>query len=373
MFHARYASMRLTCCFAVALASFLGPHALAQTQPQNQQEAKPASLTSAEVARLTAQADAGDAKAQTALGHAYQTGDGVPQNAETAVKWYRKAAEQGDATAENNLGIMYRTGEGVSRDKEEAVKWYAKSAKHGNSQAMFNLGASYYNGDGVGENEFTAYAWFLLAQDAGNPVADDAAKRSAATASKKDTADTYLQISEMYEKGDELPKDDAQALRWLRRAAKEDSRAKVVLAVHLLRGTEAPQHRAEAFELCKAAATDYPPGMECVGEMYRKGLGTDKNPSEAVKWYQKAAPNNAQAAHELAQMYAAGEGTKANRPEAFMMFFHAAELGSKGALQDALVVWQQMGNEEQRKTADKLRERNLDPTKVIAALQKQAS
>ena len=110
-----------------------------------------------------------------------------------------------------------------------------------------------------------------------------------------------------------------------------------------------------------------------MGEMYRKGLGVDKNPAEAVKWYQKAAPSNAQAAHELAQMYAAGEGIKTNRPEAFMMFIQSALLGMKSSLPDALAVWQQMDSGDQRKAADKLRERRLDPTKVIAELQKQAS
>jgi hypothetical protein len=56
-----------------------------------------------------------------------------------------------------------------------------------------------------------------------------------------------------------------------------------------------------------------------------------------------------------------------------MMFFQAALFGMKDARQEALAVWQQMDTGEQRKTADKMRERRLDPAKVIAALQKQTS
>jgi TPR repeat protein len=368
--------MRLACYFALALASSFHGNPLAQASPQTQEGTKPAGLTSAEVSRLREQANAGDSSAQGALGHAYQDGNGVPKDPTIAVQWYRKSAEQGNANAENDLGIMYSSGEGVPRDKEEAVKWYARAAKHGNSKAMFNLGASYYNGDGVGEDQIQAYSWFLIGQDAGNTSADAAAKRSAATLSGE-TADAYQRISEMYEKGDELPKDDAQALRWLKKAADRGPGAKVVLAMRYLNGPEAVQHYSEAFELCKAAEAEseayrfvYPPAVNCIAGIYRRGLGVNTNPSEAIKWYQKAAPHNAQAAHELAGMYATGEGTKLDRPEAFMMFFQAASFGMKDARQEALAVWQNMDTSEQRKTADKIRKRRLDPAKVIAALQK---
>ena len=369
--------MKLTCQFVLAVASVFLTRPSLKASPQTQEGAKSARLTSAEVSRLRAEADAGDARAQRALGHAYQDGNGVPRDPTMAVRWYRKSAEQADPTAENDLGIMYSLGEGVTRSKEEAVKWYARGAKHGNSQAMFNLGASYYNGDGVDQDEVRAYIWFLLGQDAGNTTADAAAKRSATTLSGE-TADAYQRISEMYEKGDELPKDDAQALRWLKKAADRGPGAKVVLALRYLNGPEAAQHYSEAFELCKASAAEaaaarfvYPPAVNCIAGIYRGGLGVNKNPSEAIKWYQKAAPHNAQAAHELAGMYATGEGTKLDRPEAFMMFFQAALSGMKDARQEALAVWQQMDTGEQRKTADKLRERRLDPAKVVAALQKQ--
>lgn len=371
--------MRLSFQFAIALASFFLANPSAQASPQTQEGAKSARLTSAEVSRLRAQADAGDASAQRALGHAYQDGNGVPKDPTMAVQWYRRSAEQGSPTAENDMGIMYGLGEGVPRDKEEAVKWYARGAKHGNSQAMFNLGASYYNGDGVGQDEVQAYVWFLLGQDLGNPIADAAAKRSAATLTGE-TADAYQRISEMYEKGDELPKDNAEALRWLKKAADRGPGAKVVLAMRYLNGPEAAQHYSEAFELCKAAAAEAasarfvdPPAVNCIAGIYRRGLGVNKNPSEAIKWYQKAAGNNAHAAHELAGMYATGEGTKVDRPEAFMMFFQAALFGMKNSRQEALAVWQQMDKGEQRKTSDKMRERRLDPAKVIAALQKQTS
>jgi TPR repeat protein len=239
-------------------------------QPPRQETARPSPLSASEISQLQARAEAGDAVAQTKLGKAYQDGNGVPQNDNLALKWYCKAAEQGDPSAENDLGIMYRLGEGVTRDKEEAVRWYHKAAKHGSPQAMFNLGACYYNGEGVASNEYFAYAWFLLAKDAGDKVADDAVRRSAAGMSPRETADALMQIADMYQKGEELPKSEDQSMQWMHRAAEIDSGAKLRIAVHFLTGPDSQHDYGQALDLCKKAAKDYAPGLACVGYIYRK-------------------------------------------------------------------------------------------------------
>ena len=41
----------------------------------------------------------------------------------------RASAEQGDASAQNRLGIMYKTGRGVPQDDAEAARWYRLAAK----------------------------------------------------------------------------------------------------------------------------------------------------------------------------------------------------------------------------------------------------
>ena len=73
-------------------------------------------------------AQQGHADAQADLGVKYATGQGVAQNAEEAILWYRLAAEQGLAAAQYNLGVSYQTGEGVAQDDEEAVEWYRMAA-----------------------------------------------------------------------------------------------------------------------------------------------------------------------------------------------------------------------------------------------------
>ena len=58
-------------------------------------------------------AEQGDGDAQFSLGLKYASGQGVPQNDVTAIKWFRLAAERGHADAQYNLGVMYHNGDGV--------------------------------------------------------------------------------------------------------------------------------------------------------------------------------------------------------------------------------------------------------------------
>ena len=53
----------------------------------------------------------------TWLAGMYANGEGVPEDDQEAVRWYRKAAEQGARLMLNyNLGVMYANGEGVPED-----------------------------------------------------------------------------------------------------------------------------------------------------------------------------------------------------------------------------------------------------------------
>ena len=72
----------------------------------------------------------------------YAKGEGVPENAAEAVKWWRKAAEQGQAKAQYGLGRMYATGRSVLKDDAEAAKWFRLAAEQGVASAQYGLGLS---------------------------------------------------------------------------------------------------------------------------------------------------------------------------------------------------------------------------------------
>ena len=58
----------------------------------------------------------------------YRSGEGVPEDAAEALRWYRLAADQGLARAQVNLGNMYATGDGVPEDDVQAYMWYDLAA-----------------------------------------------------------------------------------------------------------------------------------------------------------------------------------------------------------------------------------------------------
>jgi TPR repeat protein len=73
-------------------------------------------------------AETGDAEAQVSLGTMYRNGEGVVQNDQEAVKWYRLAAEQGLVYGQLDLGRMYRDGTFVAKDNLKAYVWFSVAA-----------------------------------------------------------------------------------------------------------------------------------------------------------------------------------------------------------------------------------------------------
>ena len=71
------------------------------------------------------------------------------------------------------MGICYFGGEGVREDKEEAVKWFRKAAEQGIAEAQFQLGNCYFNGEGVREDKTEALKWFRKAAEQGYVMAAD--------------------------------------------------------------------------------------------------------------------------------------------------------------------------------------------------------
>ena len=121
----------------------------------------------------TSLAKQGNAHAEYNLGQLYNRGQGMPQDSETAGKWYTLAAEKGFANAQHNLGVMYHKGKGVTQDYKTAVKWYKLAAKQGVAYAQNNLGYMYENGKGVPKDYKTAVKWYKLAAKQGDTYAQN--------------------------------------------------------------------------------------------------------------------------------------------------------------------------------------------------------
>jgi TPR repeat protein len=215
-------------------------HALAAgTDTNGQQTSTPPSSNSISFQEIKSKAEAGSATAQTALGDAYSTGQGVATNLAEAVKWFGKAAEQGNATAQFNLGVCFQKGQGVAQDYTEAVKWFRKAAEQGFAEAQGKLGLMYELGWGVTQDDADAVKWYRKAAEQGEAAAQ-----------------TKLGLAYIYGKG--VPQDDAEAVKWCRKAAEQGNAHAQLL----------------------------------VGSMYDVGQGVPQDYIEAYKWYNLAAAQN---------------------------------------------------------------------------------
>ncbi len=181
--------------------------------------------------------DNGYADAQFYLGLMYERGDGVLQNYDTAIEWYRKAADQKNAEAQNNLGKIYKT---VKKEYKEAVKWLTKAANQGNARGQNNLGFMHNQNLGVDKQDNQeAFEWYIKAAEQGLASAQN---------------NIGYMYSEGLVNGNSNPE---EAVKWLRQSAKQ--------------GDEAGQYN-----------------LAC---MYQNGRGVAQSNTHAYKWFYIADKN----------------------------------------------------------------------------------
>lgn len=108
-------------------------------------------------------AEAGDADAQFNLGQTYKMGRGVPQDPNTALEWYRKAAAQGHSQAEDAYGLLLYQ----QNRRSEAMPSLLRSADRGEARAQYLVGIAMFNGDLLPRDWMRAYALMTRASAAG--------------------------------------------------------------------------------------------------------------------------------------------------------------------------------------------------------------
>lgn len=214
-------------------------------------------------------------EAQCELGLMYYHGNGIPQNAEKAIKLWLEAIDKANADSYDyfsgiylRLGYSYDDGDGVKKNSKEAVKWYKKSADLGELGAVAQLGIHYYEGDGVAKDEEKAKKYFTKAAEGGNAIAQ-----------------YYLGC--MYvENEDEM--DIEKFLYWMEKAAAQKlAVAYTQLGMSYIFDLEKVTEGLELLE--KAAKEDEPHAIAFLGIMYYKGEIIERNEAKGIKLLQKAA------------------------------------------------------------------------------------
>ena len=107
----------------------------------------------------------GSKEADFLLGFLY---DGILQNDNEALFFFKKAALSGHIQAQVNVGLKYEKGEGTNVNKDKAVYWYSQAALNQDDVAQFRLASLLQEEYGkVKESHF----WFAKSAELGNPDA----------------------------------------------------------------------------------------------------------------------------------------------------------------------------------------------------------
>ncbi len=122
--------------------------------------------------RLSAQ---GDAAASTQLALLHYHGQGVPEDDDQAYRLFLLAAGQGDPLAMFWLGRMNLLGHGPPRHSpdadQDAARWLFESARRGVPDGQYYLGLLFMAGTGVHRDEAEAMKWIRRAAGAGHVAA----------------------------------------------------------------------------------------------------------------------------------------------------------------------------------------------------------
>lgn len=70
----------------------------------------------------------------------------MPEDMETAVEWYTKAAEGGNECAMRELGKCYLDGHGIAQDRGKAAQLLEAAAEAGDVDAMMAIARCYSEG-----------------------------------------------------------------------------------------------------------------------------------------------------------------------------------------------------------------------------------
>ena len=177
------------------------------------------------------------------MGMAYKNGDGVEQDPEMAIAFFKIAAQLGHMLAQMAVGSYYY----ALNDCYEAIKWIGMAAELGNAEALFNMGIFYLEGMGCDQDMEKCASYLHRAARRRHPEAQFA-------------------YADLLANGWGIEQDEKRAVKWY----------------------------------LDAAENGHVEAMYRLGECYEEGRGTDVDLAAAAKWYNAACEKgHRQAAQKL--------------------------------------------------------------------------
>ena len=179
------------------------------------------------------------------------------------------------------------------------------------------------------------------------------------TAAPESAEEQYELAMGYYKGGFGVPKNNAEAVKWYRKAVEHSiAKAQDHLVELYIEGIDELQYFAKEvmheimseLDLCLGPDRDYDEALKWfrkaadqghveaqywVGYMYSYGIGMPENSAEALKWYRKAADQgHIEAQSRIGDMYCNGDGVPENTAEAVKWYRRAAKQGHVGSMND---------------------------------------
>ena len=298
--------------------------------------------------------------AQYSLGGLYYHGKGVEQDHETAFALYTRSADQSFPYASFELGKMLRDGIGCVKNQPDADRRFKEAflgfvsleEKGRDDKLQYRLVWILLNGVGAQKDETKAKKYFEKAATVGNPFACYQLAKlilSDETASPPEVEKAlgYLRqaveaenpyaayfLGKLYEKGQHVPQNTAEAVRLYTLSAEQDNdfAAYRLGKLYLGGGGVLKDVEAAIRWLTFAADRKNPFAEYALGVLYLKGEDVTKNVPMALEYLKRsAAQGNPFAQYRLGKVYLIGEDVPKDIPVALRYLTAAAEQGNQYA------------------------------------------
>lgn len=293
----------------------------------------------------------GNMQAAWELAHLYIEGKVVPQNLEEAAAYLQVAANAANAAAQSEWGRFYEQGlGGVPVSRGEALYWYMQAAaqgyepaqtsvddikledpqlyeeitrfitvldnaQKGDSQAQLEAGQAFHQGYPFARHDDAAFQWFTRAWTEGDKLPQAA-----------------YELSQLYQKGEGVEKDETKAMELLATAAQAKNPDAQYMMGTLAYGQNPPKYEDAFAWFSNAAAGGQAQGQYMTGFMLMQGQGTAQSVPLAIQFFQRAAEQNHVAAqYVLGQIYWKGLGVPVDKAAGEQWLQRAADSGNASA------------------------------------------
>ena len=302
------------------------------------------------------------AKAAAYIGRLYLRGEGVEQNYEKALRWFKRGVRLGEPFCQYELGLMHLLGLGMEKnpvlaseyfkasakedwpaaqiqlaklfldqgDLKTAVSYFDLAARHGNIEAIYHLAE--INNNGVGRERSCGHAatYYKVVSEKAEPIHSSFEEANAAYAD----GDIELALVE-YMMAAEQGYEQAQAnVAYILDEQKSIFSLDSLLPWKTKRPAILRNAVLSLAYWTRSAMQSNIDSMVKMGDYYLNGYGVQADLEKAASCYQSAVemPSSAQAAWNLAWMHENGIGVEQDYHLAMRYYVQALETNSESYL-----------------------------------------